>query len=181
MKDEDSRSPKYLIASFVDIISKSGNYLPNIGPDGVGVVLCDSPGPKHALHNPFERPECVRSLLDSPLSIPPLDTTSLFGAGPEGQNLTWTRDASGETVIYVGKHLFDKARVHLYTLPVTCHSHIDRCTRLVDSRRTGFQLKYRIQNLHGRQSTNFEREEWGVWIVVVYQRILIVFDCITCY
>lgn len=38
MKDEDSRSPKYLIASFVDIISKSGNYILNIGPDGDGVV-----------------------------------------------------------------------------------------------------------------------------------------------
>ncbi|KAF8305580.1 glycoside hydrolase [Clavulina sp. PMI_390] len=37
-KDEDYRSPQYLITSLVDIVSKNGNYLLNIGPDGDGVV-----------------------------------------------------------------------------------------------------------------------------------------------
>lgn len=37
-KDEDYRSPEYLITSLVDIVSKNGNYLLNIGPDGDGIV-----------------------------------------------------------------------------------------------------------------------------------------------
>lgn len=37
-KDEDYRSPNYLITSLVDIVSKNGNYLLNIGPDGDGIV-----------------------------------------------------------------------------------------------------------------------------------------------
>jgi alpha-L-fucosidase len=37
-KDESYRSPYYIVSSLVDIVSKNGNYLLNIGPDGDGVV-----------------------------------------------------------------------------------------------------------------------------------------------
>lgn len=37
-KAESYRSPYYIISSLVDIVSKNGNYLLNIGPDGDGVV-----------------------------------------------------------------------------------------------------------------------------------------------
>jgi len=37
-RDKDYRSTNYIITSLVDIVSKNGNYLLNIGPDGDGVV-----------------------------------------------------------------------------------------------------------------------------------------------
>ncbi|KAF8305579.1 glycoside hydrolase family 29 protein [Clavulina sp. PMI_390] len=37
-KDSDYRTPQYIITSLVDIVSKNGNYLLNIGPTGDGVV-----------------------------------------------------------------------------------------------------------------------------------------------
>jgi len=37
-RDEHYCSPKYLITTLIDIVSKDGNYLLNIGPDSDGVV-----------------------------------------------------------------------------------------------------------------------------------------------
>lgn len=65
----------------------------------------------------IERPEGERVVIDTPVPILPLDTISLLGAGPDGQNLTWTREASGATVIEVGHHLLDKVRAHLDFYP----------------------------------------------------------------
>ncbi len=87
--DHNWKSTTQLIQNLVDIVSKGGNYLLNIGPDSLGAI----PQPS------VERLEAMGAWLD-------VNGESIYGTQPGPvQGLDWCRTTQKDNVIYL--HIFD--------------------------------------------------------------------------
>ncbi len=98
--DTNWKSPQTLIRNLIDIASKGGNYLLNIGPTAQGVVPVPSVDRLHAMG------EWLR-----------INGESIYGtqAGPV-QKLSWARTTQTDHCIYL--HVFDWPKNGILRLPV---------------------------------------------------------------
>jgi len=103
--DQDWKSPETLVRNLIDIASKGGNYLLNVGPTPEGEI----PAPS------VERLEQVGRWLDS-------NGEAIYAttAGPFEKNLAWGRATQKPGRLYL--HVFDRPRDGKLQVPLASRS-----------------------------------------------------------
>jgi len=131
-RDEHYRSPKYLITTLIDIVSKNGNYLLNIGPDGDGVV----PPPV------VQRLKAIGKWLAH--SGDCIFDTDYFFSGAEFKSLRFTRTRKTFCVIAIERPRHGRVIVDT-PVPVLGNDTI----RLLGAGKEGSNLKWSKHNHYG--------------------------------
>ena len=124
--DHNWKSTTQLIQNLVDIVSKGGNYLLNIGPDDQGAI----PEPS------VERLEAMGAWLD-------VNGESIYGTQPGPiQGQSQYRTTQNDNVVYL--HVFDwspDGRIALSGLEASSATWLDaNCDAALDLSREGYQL-----------------------------------------